>query len=145
MKKTLCIILSILLYSTLASAEDKVKRTLSIKDQYLLQEKCGESASQYFKQYYGVGTQDTAIGILSSSWSNHYNKQMNKCFILIESSLVSEKSTSKTKRLHDIQEHKEYGFFLEEDEPKMIVCNVLKKKCKSESEWDSRVKKYMEN
>ncbi|MBN1471183.1 MAG: hypothetical protein JW925_05335 [Syntrophaceae bacterium] len=69
---------------------------------------------------------------------NHYNASLDKCFILVNY------SKKQLKILREINENKIYGSFRSKKDGSTILCNVLEKICKSESEWDSLVKPYME-
>jgi hypothetical protein len=69
---------------------------------------------------------------------NHYNTRLDKCFILLQY------TKKQSKILKNIIENKIYGSFRSKQDGKIIICNVLEKTCKSEEEWDSLVKPYME-
>jgi hypothetical protein len=69
---------------------------------------------------------------------NHYNTRLDKCFILINY------TKKQSKILKNIIENKIYGSFRSKEDGTIIMCNVLEKTCKSEEEWDSLVKPYME-
>jgi len=94
------------------------------KVDYQLQEQCGKRSEEYSKKFTN-----------SRFHQNHYNKKLNKCFILVNE---SEKSG---KGLFDVNESKIYGIYSTKD---YLSCYVLEKECKSEEEWDSLVKPYME-
>ena len=102
-----------------------------------LQEKCSKETEIYFNKEYGKD------GYFS--YTNHYNKKLNKCFMLLSHIGVTEKITSET--LNDHFENKEYGDFHESfknGSPEVIYCKFLDKHCTSRNEWDSLVKPYME-
>jgi hypothetical protein len=114
----------------------KEQSTKNIKEVYELQERCGKQTSEFFKKEYGDGIfRDGTI----SGYQNHYNKKLNKCFIIITSTSPS----MKLKNLFDFNENKELGTFVENKSLPMD-CRVFEKSCKSEEEWDSLVKPYME-
>lgn len=69
---------------------------------------------------------------------NHYHTRLDKCFILVNY------SKKQLKILKDINENKIYGSFRSKQDGTIIICNVLEKTCKSEEEWDSLVKPYIE-
>jgi hypothetical protein len=69
---------------------------------------------------------------------HHYNTRLGKCFILINY------SKKPLKILREINENKIYGSFRSKKDGSTILCNVLEKTCKSEEEWDSLVKPFME-
>jgi hypothetical protein len=109
----------------------------SSKEDYGLQVMCGKQTSEFFKKEYGDGiTKDGMI----SGYQNHYNKKLNKCFIIITSTSPS----MRLKNLFDFDENKELGTFVENKSLPMD-CRVFEKSCKSEQEWDTLVKPYMED
>jgi hypothetical protein len=125
-------------------------RTTTAKDLYELSERCGKTCAQRFKEEYGKeGTYPYNGQLITRGYTSHYNAKLNKCFILIEDSVIS-KEASKSKLLWDINENKEYGqyFAFREDKKlfhmKTTLCVVLEMSCKSEQEWDLLVKPYME-
>lgn len=117
----------------------------SIKEEYELQERCSKRAEELFRKEYGNET-------MSNYYTNHYNRKLNKCFILVtETSIHEDKETreklgvsSTYKTLLDINENKEYGGFFKFSKGGLMQCEVLGKHCNSESEWDAFVKPYME-
>jgi len=96
------------------------------KDDNDLQEICKTGCDEYFRKQAFPG----------SSYQSHYNKKLNKCFILIE------EVKKPSKDLYNINESIHYGMFFHDRDG--IYCNVLETECKSEKEWDSIVKPYME-
>ena len=111
-----------------------------IKVDYELQERCGKQTSEFFKKEYGNGITTVGKEQMMSGYQNHYNKKLNKCFIIITSTSKS----MRLKNLFDFNENKELGTFVENKYLPMN-CRVFEKKCKSEEEWDSLVKPYMED
>jgi hypothetical protein len=99
------------------------------KVDYELSEKCEIKTEEFYKRNYAD----------SNSWlyENHYNKKLNKCFILVTNSIKREKN------LYDVIESKLYGRFVHSENG--ITCSVLGNKCNSGKEWDSLVKPYMED
>jgi hypothetical protein len=55
----------------------------SLKEDYELQERCGKRCDERFKKEFGNGIVNTDDGQMISVYNNHYNKKLNKCFILI--------------------------------------------------------------
>jgi hypothetical protein len=119
-----------------------------LKDEYNSRDKCGKRCEEYFRKEYGNGSNNTYSGQMMSGYQNHYNKKLNKCFIIItNTSIPNDKETDVLlmKSIYDFNENKSYGDFdkyNKKNNPEH--CNVLDKKCESESEWDSLVKPYME-
>lgn len=124
----------------------------SKNEEYELQERCGKGAVEFFKKYYG-GQRYYEDSNDNSSYTNHYNKKLNKCFILLKTDSIPRNETELQKNgitrdigLWDINESKRYGQFFQfsnlDKEP--TFCNVSGKHCNSETEWDALVKPYME-
>ena len=115
-----------------------------------LQEQCVNRSKEYFKKEYGNGMINGENGErLISKYSNHYNKKLNKCFILINSVQfirnIDKFESVTMKRLFELNENKEYGsLVLFGKNIKTDSCMVLDKSCKSEQEWDLLVAPYME-
>jgi len=119
----------------------------SAKDIYELNEKCGKHAATLFKKEYGNGFQRSTSGIMFTSYTNHYNVKLNKCFVLMTTTSHPNKKEDVLymKELWDINENKQYGSmarFQKQSIP--IGCSVEDRICQSEREWDSLVKPYME-
>lgn len=104
---------------------------------FALQQQCAEQA-QLFADNYGV----------DRDWEdviNHYNPDLNKCFVLIKRGLIHHDNIY-SEELFDAVEQKRYGSFAVgiPTYGKPIECNVLDKFCESRDEWDAFVKTYME-
>ena len=123
----------------------------SIKEEYELQDRCGKRVEERFKKEYGNGIVSNKDGTMMVNYTNHYNRKLNKCFVLVAGmSIPKDKETkdkqgfSTDKTLWDINENKQYGGFFKFSEGGLMQCEVLGKHCNSESEWDALVKPYME-
>lgn len=58
----------------------------SKKEDYELQERCGKRAAEVFKEKYGndeYQTDKTGHYVFDTTYTNHYNSKLNKCFILV--------------------------------------------------------------
>ena len=99
------------------------------KDDYELQDKCKKSSEELFNREWK--------NIEHSSYQNHYNKKLNKCFIVVKHFDANEVY------LYDVNENNIYGGFQKYENS--TKCYVLEKKCNSEEEWDKLVKPYMED
>ena len=117
-----------------------------------LQEQCVERSKEYFKKEYGNGIINGENGErLISKYTNHYNKKLNKCYILITSTEFVRNKENKIeniglKTLFELNENKEYGSLIKfENDNKLINCRILEKYCNLEREWDLVVKPYMED
>lgn len=135
--------LILLLASPCYAAPDKVL--------YELQERCGKTSAQIFKQEWKVdpGTPSRLPGASESTipnYRNHYNARLNKCFYLINSISwdAKNKEASTSEDLSDVNENKGYGSFFSAGE-RVLLCQVLGKNCKSKEEWDSLIRPYMED
>jgi hypothetical protein len=114
-----------------------------------LQKKCGNDAATIFKELSGKnGMPDDKDSVKYEDYKNHYNVKLNKCFALINTtSYFHSKSNDALimKALWDIDKVKKYGTLTRlRRQPAPIVCLVEDRICKSEGEWNSLVKPYME-
>jgi hypothetical protein len=124
-----------------------------IKEQSSLpisQEQCVKRSEEYFNKEYSNGIINGEDGErLTSNYTNHYNKKLNKCYILITSTQFIRNTENKIeniriKTLFDLNENKEYGSLIQFDNNnKPNNCRILEKYCNSEKEWDLIVKPYM--
>lgn len=117
----------------------------SNKNDYDLQERCGKQAEESFRREWGEGVVNMKSGMMTADYSNHYNKKMNKCFVLLSVSTMHQNNASKSIMLYDINESRTYGqFFQSKYDLPPNMCHVLDKNCSSEDEWKSLVRSYME-
>jgi hypothetical protein len=137
----------ILFASAVAYSASNDAKPLTAKELYELKERCGKTCAQWFKEEFckeGIYSDKTGSG--TRSYTSHYNVKLNKCFVLVEDRVYS-KPQSTLKTLFDINENKRYGDYFRmivENHVPALDCSVLEKRCKSEAEWDSLVKPYME-
>jgi hypothetical protein len=116
-----------------------------------LQAKCSKDAKAWFDENF-PSDKDTIL----LDHSNHYNKEQNKCFVMIEwhykSSLYGEGSWTNHMSLWDAYENVERGEFIEQHiitfkppstRNEVQGCNVVDKKCSSVGEFDDLVGPYM--
>lgn len=116
-----------------------------------LQEQCVNRSKEYFKKEYGNGIIYGENGErLISRYTNHYNRKLNKCYILITSTQFIRNNENKIeniglKTLFELNENKKYGSLIKyENNNELINCRILEKYCNLEKEWDLVVKPYME-
>ena len=112
-----------------------------------LRELCRKSAEEYFTGRFGSGFRDDEFGQRIDTYTNQYNEKLNKCFILINTVVtprykIFRQSSAKT--LLDIYKDTYYGSCGIARDGSIQPCEMLKKECHSESEWDALVKPYME-
>ncbi len=128
---------------------------------YQLQERCGRSASAFFKEEWPHTISNTKDGQTISSYENHYDPDLNKCFLLETDRFSGKKNGKRTgwvsQSLFDINDNKSYGSFMLDRVYKngdtidlsasvvTIVCEVKDHYCYSEGEWKSFIKPYIGN
>lgn len=136
MKKILCLSVLIIFIISIVGCSPS-------KEDYQLQEQCGKLCEEYFKKEHGDGVFDDKEHSGSIFYKYHYNKKINKCFILLDENGYkrSDDELYGMKSLLDMNEKKKYGFFY--NIGTSTICEFMEKKCKSEKEWDSLVKPYM--
>ena len=125
-----------------------------------LQNECSGSASEYFKEH----TSDlTMNGMPTPTYINHWNKSLNKCFILTTSTAPNEKTNGFiiSQFLIDVTEGKYYGSIYK-DTDAVIDCSINKngeisslyanlndiknrQYCNSQEEFDSLINPYIKN
>ena len=118
---------------------------VSVAAEYDLQGKCSNEAKAWFNQNWSRD-KDTLL----LHFVNHYNKKLNKCFIVVEHHRknlhLTDGSWVNDIVLYDVQENNEYGRVREDHEvilnPEYHVdertddCSVSGKKCKSIDEFN---------
>lgn len=115
----------------------------SAKDDYELQEKCGKSASKYFNDIENINLSSKDF-LLLKDFNNHYNKKLNKCFVLIigKATWIKKKENETFQKLLDINENKEYGHIMQKED--VLECMFLDQACYSKNEWNSLIRPYLE-
>lgn len=126
---------------------------------YDLQAKCGKDARAWFNQNWSRD-KDTIL----LDFTNHYNKSLNKCFVLVEYHYnskfggVGDSSWTNDMTLTDVYENSKYGTFTEshmtsytpsppkrDTRAEVITCQVLDQKCKTGDEFNGLLRPYMNN
>jgi hypothetical protein len=130
--------------NTYSSSIKKGSKSPQVKIDYkLLQENCSKECEELFQKKYYVDNKSFPHIDKSFSYKHHYNKKLNKCFILI---IETGKNNSYMRmKLFDIHRRDtNYGLFsiMGKD---IRSCSFLNKKCDSEEKWNSLIKPYMEN
>jgi hypothetical protein len=107
---------------------------------YDLQEKCARDAYGLYKREWVDAESNPG-----SSYTNHYNAQLEKCFIVVTSFLLG-KQSSVHKTLLDVLENREMGTLdkITGDVPP-YQCEITGTKCASLAEWDALTKPYRED
>jgi hypothetical protein len=119
------------------------------KEQYELQERCGKRAAEVFKNDFPEGSvTNTKDGQMVSSFQNHYNARLNKCFYLTSSLIIeyrnNKKGTTTVLSLYDINDNNEYASFTGKPNEPFALCVVRDRVCSSEKEWRQLIKPYIE-
>jgi hypothetical protein len=123
------------------------------KEQYELQERCGQQAAELFKADHptgreaGTATVNTEDSTNIVTYEDHYSAALNKCFYLQITTSFKKKppiSSITIMNLFDINENKQYGTFYGAQGRPPMQCEVQKKLCHSEDEWRELLKPYME-
>ena len=117
-----------------------VVKEKSAKEISRLQEKCENSCKRIFRKEYNNGVVEKDKSVFLYLYKSHYNKKLDKCFMMITEDGVLERY----KKLLDVNENNSYGSVRLNNEGQNLGCYVLNKQCKSEEGWDSLVKPYME-
>jgi hypothetical protein len=122
----------------------------SAKDISELQEKCKSDAVTIFKEVFSKNDMpNDKDGVTYKNYKNHYNIKLNKCFVLINTTSYPHSKSNDAliiKVLWGINEVKKYGSVTRlRRQPNPTDCSVKDRICKSESEWNSLVKPYMED
>jgi predicted AlkP superfamily phosphohydrolase/phosphomutase len=113
----------------------KQKEQDTAKRNMVLQESCTKSVNSYLSN-----NKEGIFGPIVN-YTNHYNKKLNKCFILVDEAYKSGDSFGKV--LIDVNENKDYGMY-SQNSGKKSNCWVGDKSCESSFEWDDLSKPYME-
>ena len=105
-----------------------------------LQEKCEKQSKKIFSKQYNNGSVENSTGLFLYKYKHHYNKKLNKCFMVI----TEDGDLERYKKLLDVDENNSYGSVRINNDRENMGCYLLNKKCSSEDGWDSIVKSYME-
>jgi hypothetical protein len=110
---------------------------------YEMQEKCANDAREWYKHWW-ENPKDSGLNI-PSTYTNHYNVKLDRCFLVVDATVFGKKSASKMKTLVDVLENREMGAFDETSGLGVLSqCEVAGAHCGSDAEWDALVKPYME-
>ncbi len=103
MKKLLLLFAIACVATTMSSAG--AQSTLS------LQEKCSIAAKEFFVSRYKTVDDTPELGQCLSSYQCHYNKKLDKCFILVSGSCAKKDESSQSADLGDVFEDKPYAYY----------------------------------
>jgi hypothetical protein len=129
--------------------EDQRKEQAS--SDFDLQAKCAKDSRAWFNENWH-GDKDTIL----LTYTNHYNKSQNKCFILVEyhyNMFVNTWTNHMT--LWDVYENEKYGDFAlnttstfkptYQTAESLITCEVYGKKCTTTDGFNNLVRPYLNN
>ena len=122
---------------------------LSPKDISELQEKCANDAATVFNEVCSKNAMpDDKDSVMYKDYKSHYNVKLNKCFVLINTTSYPHSKSNDAiiiKVLWDIDKVKKYGTMTRlRRQSSPTDCLVDDRICKSEHEWNSLIKPYME-
>ena len=113
-------------------------RAQNRKEIYELQERCGKRAEQIFEKDFPMAERK---GL--ENFENHYSVRLNRCFMLEENTILTKDAdksyTIKMLTLVDVNDNKSYGSF------SPLGCEVQNVRCKSEQEFRSLIRQFMED
>ena len=122
----------------------------AVRDAYDLQERCGKRATEVFQASFPTANGGAAIWSadktqFSTSFRNHYNTKLNRCFML-QTTIAMTGDVSTQIVLFDANENKDYGtYFKFLKSPTPMECSVNGRFCSSEAEWNALARPYMED
>jgi hypothetical protein len=117
---------------------------------YDLQAKCSKDAKAFFNENLAAAKDAQLF-----TFRNHYNKPLNKCFIIVEYhySIGQKPSWANSITLWDVYENLKYAKFAEthmiyfkptpHTEDNVVTCESSDKKCKSGDEFNEIVSSYL--
>ena len=121
---------------------------MSARDAYEMQQKCAKDAKAYFVENEGSsGISEDTKGTYNKWYENHYNKDLNRCFILVEYKKIGGKGGSTAKwavyNLIDVNENRTYASLMTGDSDEAITCIFNDSRCVTSTEWWTKVRAYM--
>jgi hypothetical protein len=128
------------------SAEDTARHA------YEMQERCGRTSREWFKDVHGNGTTDSPGFHSDIDYENHFNARLNGCFAMMSGmsnstgSKNGKVSSARSRGLIDVNESRKIGaFYISfEANAKPLQCYVNDARCTTEEEWNALIKPYME-
>lgn len=112
--------------------------------QYQLSERCGKTAHEWFKDEWGDGIATKDGTQMMATYSNHYNRKLNACMLLLTMTTMQGKTELVSYILFDVNEQKDYGECDElTNHDCAASCHVTSNICKSYDEWRGLVEPFM--
>lgn len=107
---------------------------------------CSAAAEHFFNE---SGWSDKNSG---AWYENHFNRRLNRCFILVRSNISEGQNLVQSTALMDVNDGESIGqygknipFGKADYAVKPFTCDVLDKYCQTTEEFDAFVKPYMED
>jgi hypothetical protein len=120
----------------------QVMQTMLEQDQ-----QCSKGAKEFFDAN-GFANNKSA---LADEYENHFNKRLNKCFVLVRINTLPGNALFLHRALFDVYDGKTIAEYdkrvpigTAEYEVKPFSCSMLDKNCQTDEEFDAFVKTYME-
>jgi hypothetical protein len=121
----------------------------SKKEEYELQERCGQQAKELFNQEYSNRYEKIGKYTRLADFRNHYNIKLNKCIVVItERNFIGKPASdplSTEITILDLNENRKFGWFLQISgkESSVVNCDVADEVCHSRSQWELLIEPYM--
>ncbi len=137
--------------------------------EYELRERCGSYCTDFFHKTYREKMRNQSENFTTQSdYTSHYNRKMNRCYMLVKSKSTSVKNIGSvvlSEHLVDAHENHILGAFtmsvrdsftdieknrtlgeatLSGREHILSECRLLDTRCKSRGEWEKLIQPYME-
>jgi hypothetical protein len=110
---------------------------------YEMQERCAKDARDWYKHWW-EDPKDSGIN-MPSSYTNHFNAKLGRCFLVVDATVLRKNSISKMKTLIDVLENRELGALDDTSAAGLpIQCEVAGAHCASATEWDALANRYKE-
>lgn len=138
MKKiiSLCVISCSALF--LSGCSDSITASTTTSTSIVAQETCGTRAKAFFDDNYPGVVRD------SNYYTNHYNKKLDKCYILVTTYRGGTAGYVSGESLYNVLENKLVGDLMSLNSEKPYTCFVGEGRCKNTEEWEKLIKPYME-
>jgi len=109
----------------------------------LLEQACREQSGKFVREEYGKAFEVLDHQFIWNSYQNHYNKKMNRCFVLTVRKIEAYKDGAAITytRLTDMNDKAAYGYLIVDRD--RFVCYVSGKVCTSMVEWEKLITPYM--
>jgi hypothetical protein len=137
--KAILALLSLALLATGAQAQ-------SLKEKYELSEQCAKQAAERFERDWGTGVFTHADGRqTTSNYEHHYNSRLHKCLYLeVRDTQKSGRPPLRMLTLVDLHGKRSIGKYRKLEGDRFAVCWLQGEPCKTEEEWRSLIKPFME-